>query len=134
PYTTLFRAGRSALLGATRREAAVAGHLVLRARCAPHERSLPYAVALQLLESLRPAAAPPERSAPGRTPFAGAGAAARFVEAPERVPADERGATQLAHSLYRVVAHLARERPLRLAVDDLQWADPGSLLFLRHLA
>jgi DNA-binding CsgD family transcriptional regulator len=133
-FTGEWGIGRSALLAAARREALAAGCLVLGARCAPHERAFPYAVALQLLEGLRPGAADGRDALFARAPFAGAGAAASFLEAPERAPADEREAALLAHSLFRVVANLARARPLLLAVDDAQWADPGSQLFLRHLA
>ena len=37
------------------------------------------------------------------------------------------------HGLYWLVANLAAERPLLLAVDDLQWADEPSLRFLAYL-
>ena len=38
------------------------------------------------------------------------------------------------HGLFWVVLDLAAERPLLLAVDDLQWTDRPSLRFLAYLA
>ena len=48
---------------------------------------------------------------------------------PSRAPDTERRALFMA-----VSEHLARaERPLLLVLDDLQWADPGTLALVRHL-
>src|SRR5262249_55729045 len=38
------------------------------------------------------------------------------------------------HGLFWLAANLAAERPLIVAVDDVQWSDPPSLRWLAHLA
>ncbi len=40
----------------------------------------------------------------------------------------------LGEAVEAALASLSDERPLLLVLDDLQWADPGSLLLLRHVA
>ncbi|HEY7983534.1 MAG TPA: AAA family ATPase, partial [Ktedonobacterales bacterium] len=50
----------------------------------------------------------------------------------ERVPEQER--FQLFEAVCAVLAEAAHLRPLVLFLDDVQWADPSSLLLLRHLA
>jgi DNA-binding SARP family transcriptional activator len=59
--------------------------------------------------------------------LAGAGGAARSND-----PETER--RLLFAAVTRVVARIARQRPLLLVVDDLHWADRSSLLLGRHLA
>ena len=51
---------------------------------------------------------------------------------PRRARPDARFAA--LHGLYWLVANLAAERPLLLAVDDAQWVDEPSLRFLAYLA
>ena len=50
---------------------------------------------------------------------------------PESVEAPSAG---LLHGLYWLVANLAEETPVAVVVDDAQWADEPSLLFLAYLA
>ncbi|MER6942618.1 BTAD domain-containing putative transcriptional regulator [Nonomuraea sp. NPDC000554] len=38
------------------------------------------------------------------------------------------------HALYRLAVRLAERAPLLIAIDDLQWCDPGSLRWLAYLA
>ncbi|MPY96025.1 MAG: AAA family ATPase [Acidimicrobiia bacterium] len=40
---------------------------------------------------------------------------------------------RLYDSVVRLVAHASADRPVVLVLDDLQWADPSSLLLLAHL-
>src|SRR5205085_2734681 len=54
------------------------------------------------------------------------------------VPAAELGAEEdvsfaMLHGLYWIVANLASQQPLVLAVDDLHWCDAPSLRFLAYL-
>jgi DNA-binding CsgD family transcriptional regulator len=45
-----------------------------------------------------------------------------------------RGEFPLLHGLHWLTVSLSEERPLVLVVDDVQWADPASVRFLRYLA
>jgi hypothetical protein len=56
----------------------------------------------------------------------------------ERKPSSEFGhpgphQSDLFEQYTRALQNLARQRPLLLVVDDLQWADPGSVSLLFHL-
>jgi tetratricopeptide (TPR) repeat protein len=57
---------------------------------------------------------------------------------PEEVPAPlalppEQARRYLFNNLADAVERLARRRPLVVLLDDLQWADPSTVLFLQHL-
>jgi len=64
----------------------------------------------------------------GRSPREPAGLGAEH----ERLPEQER--FHLFEAVCAVLAEAAHLRPLVLFLDDLHWADPSSLLLLRHLA
>jgi class 3 adenylate cyclase/DNA polymerase III delta prime subunit len=64
----------------------------------------------------------------GRSPHEAAGLGAEH----ERLPEQER--FHLFEAVCAVLAEAAHLRPLVLFLDDLHWADPSSLLLLRHLA
>ncbi|MFI9306481.1 AAA family ATPase [Streptomyces triculaminicus] len=96
--------GKTALLRALPALAQRHGTRTLTAGGAPLERDLPYGLAGQLLEPLRPGAA---LEPPGPDPY--------------------------GELLAPVAEHSARE-PLLLLVDDLHWADPPSLRWLGRLA
>ncbi|GHG49654.1 AAA family ATPase [Streptomyces griseocarneus] len=96
--------GKTALLRALPALAERHGTRTLTAGGAPLERDLPFGLAGQLLEPLRPGAA---LEPPGPDPY--------------------------GELLGPVADHSARE-PLLLLVDDLHWADPPSLRWLGHLA
>lgn len=121
--------GKSALLGALRQEAAERGVRVLAARAGELEQEFPFGVIRQLFEGL--VADPAERER--RLAGAAAPAAAVF-QAPGAVSTEEAGSFATLHGLYWLVADVAADGPLLLAVDDLHWCDTASLRFLSYLA
>ena len=125
--------GKTRLLAAARERASAAGVRVVAARASELERSFSFGVVRQLLEPVVMTASAEERT----IWFAGA---ARLAGAILDVPGVETSAPgdqdlfPLLHGLYWLCANLAAERPLLLAVDDLQWSDASSLAFLGFLA
>ncbi len=112
--------GKSRLLAEARTEAG--GRLtVLSARCGELERDFSFGAVRQLLEPV----ADRERM------LAGAAApAAGVLEAPGGAA---EGSFAVLHGLYWAVLNLAEERPVLLALDDLQWSDRPSLRFVAYL-
>ncbi|MCX4911788.1 LuxR family transcriptional regulator [Streptomyces sp. NBC_00878] len=96
------------------------GFLVLRALCSAEESVLPYGVLDQLTDHETVAS-----RAPGFVPLPGA----RATDASSGVDA-----ARLANQFTRAVLRLSAERPVMVVVDDVDRADPESLLSLRHLA
>ncbi len=112
--------GKTQLLHAAAQLAADADLRVLRATATELTQQVPFALAQQLL-----APAVDRRSLRGR----GSAAAALFgADAGEAAPAE----TVLA--LVWVVGVLADDAPLALLLDDVQWADTGTLDLLTQLA
>jgi DNA-binding CsgD family transcriptional regulator len=122
--------GKTSLLRTAVDLAEADGTIVLEAAAGPIEREFPLGVARQLFERLLIDAAPAEREALLEG-AAGLAAPALGLDATARPDADP--SYGLLHGLYWLVANLAAERPLVLAVDDVQWADRGSLRFLAYL-
>ncbi len=120
--------GKTRLLNALREQAAADGMLVLSARSSELERLFSFGVVRQWFEGVL--AAPGERA----KALAGAAAPAEtlFGGAPDSGAADVSFTT--LHALYWLVLNLAEQRPLVLALDDLQWCDRASLRFLAYLA
>src|SRR4051794_4791975 len=106
------------------------GMQVLGARGAEAELDFPFGVALQLFESRVTRAEDAERA----ELLAGAAELAAGLLADRTETDDERSLFSLVHGLYWLAANLAERRPLLLVVDDVQWADAGSLRFLGYLA
>ncbi|UJA19913.1 AAA family ATPase [Thermoleophilia bacterium SCSIO 60948] len=124
--------GKSRLLDELRGLAAERGFEVLSARGGELESGFAHGVVRQLLER-RVALADPERRG---ALLAGAAGLARPALG---LPAGEEDAGVDAtfaavHGLYWLVANLATDGPLLIAVDDVQWADAASLRFLLYLA
>jgi DNA-binding SARP family transcriptional activator/tetratricopeptide (TPR) repeat protein len=118
--------GKTRLLEEARRLAADRSVRVLAARGSRLETAFAFGVVRQLLE--------PELADPSRRDqlFLGAAAGARGVF---DLDEDERSDGFAAlHGLYWLVANLAAQGPLMLAVDDAQWSDAASLRFLAYLA
>lgn len=115
--------GKSALLNAA--TAATPGPRILRARGAEIEAGYPFGLIRQLVEPVLLGLDEPARE----RLFAGPAAPAADVFAPSRAPSAPRPDLEPATlgGLYWLLAAVARERPLVLSLDDLQWADPPSL-------
>jgi len=117
--------GKTRLLAAAR-ERAGDRMTVLTARCSELEREFSFGAVRQLFE-------PPARD-PGRRERLLAGAAAPaegVLGAPE---GDAEGTFAVLHGLYWATLNLAEERPVLIAIDDLQWSDRPSLRFVAYLA
>jgi DNA-binding CsgD family transcriptional regulator len=128
--------GKSTLLAAARAAAERAGLSALEARGRPEESDFAFGVLLQLFEPLVAGLDEDHR----RVVFAGPAApAAALFTADGPSPGDLRG-HRLAHALHHLASDLAgRERGtpthgVAFLVDDLHWADGGSLRTLRHIA
>jgi tetratricopeptide (TPR) repeat protein len=126
--------GKSRLLQEARRTAADKGALVLTARGSQLERDFGFGAVRQLFEGVL---ADPARRA---TLLAGAAssAAAVFDDVPGTThthdPADRAdGSFAVLHGLYWLTVNLAVDRPVVLAVDDVQWCDTGSVRALAFL-
>lgn len=124
--------GKTALLGFT----CAAAHdslVVLRARGGELEREFPHGVVRQLFESHLKAADTSRRE----QLLAGAARLAAPAVSPDSVVPEQRASADpsfaVTHGLYWLTVNLADERPVLLAVDDVQWSDAGSLRYLVHL-
>ncbi|MBF6618794.1 MAG: AAA family ATPase [Patulibacter sp.] len=123
--------GKSRLLEAFVAEAR-ADALVLTARAGPMEQDFSFGVVRQLLERLVTHAEPAARSR--MLDGAAALALPAIGGAPTTEPSDADAAFSIRHGLFWLIANLALEHPLVLAVDDLHWVDPPSLRALVHIA
>ena len=120
--------GKSALLEAIAARAAPLR--VLAGRAAEHERAVAFALAVDAFEPAAAALAPArlESLSPalGRVlPAAGGDDAPPIGGPAERL--------RVHRALAGLLDHLARERPVVLLLDDVQWADAASLELLGHL-
>jgi DNA-binding CsgD family transcriptional regulator len=109
--------GKSRLLAEARTRAR--RMTVLTARCGELERDFSFGAVRQLLEPV----ADRERML--------AGAAAPVEGVLEGGTAE--GSFAVLHGLYWAVLNLAEERPVMIALDDLQWSDRPSLRFVAYL-
>jgi serine/threonine protein kinase/class 3 adenylate cyclase/sugar lactone lactonase YvrE len=112
------------------------GFLIATGRCYQSEQAVshfPFRDALHM--ALTGASSRLRRESPRRWPYL-AGLLPDEVRAP--TPDPHADASELQQRLVRSVAGfvvaLAQERPVALLLDDLQWADEGSLRLLAHLA
>ncbi len=124
--------GKTALLDVARRRADDRGIAVLTARGGELEGHFPFGVARQLFEPVLLHASPDARS-----DLLGGAArlAAPIVEsAVEREPARTEDAFGVLHGLHWLTVNLSTRSPVLILVDDLHWADAGSLRFLLYLA
>ncbi|MFE3200142.1 BTAD domain-containing putative transcriptional regulator [Embleya sp. NPDC059237] len=119
--------GKSRLLAEVRRLAAEHDVLTLTARGSQREKDYGYGAVRQLLERLVVRR--------GGELMTGAAAASTAVFDPDAAdPGHQPDSYAVLNGLHQLTLRLAAERPLLLAVDDLQWCDTGSLRFLAHLA
>jgi DNA-binding CsgD family transcriptional regulator len=122
--------GKSQLLAEVRERAA--GSLtVLAARAGELEREFAFGVVRQLFEA--PVSGPGRKRA-----LAGAAgpAEAVFGSLGDQAHGEDSGTAAFAvlHGLFWLSLNLAEERPLLLAIDDIQWCDRPSLRFVAYLA
>src|SRR4051794_2159617 len=105
------------------------GFSVLRARGSELESPFAFGLVRQLFEPILARA-----GAPGRERLlAGAALLCEPLFGAALEPADAELGLRRLHGLYWLCANLSAERPLLLAVDDLQWADASSLRFVAYL-
>ncbi|HEX6128006.1 MAG TPA: AAA family ATPase [Candidatus Limnocylindria bacterium] len=119
--------GKSRILGALGAELAVAGWVVLSGRSVPDDRRAPYAALRQALDPLV------ERGDVSAvvSRALGVDAAAASTQASEPAESDR---LRLAEEVGAMLDAGAAQRPLALALDDVQWADPAMHGLLRRLA
>ena len=123
--------GKTSLLAEGRARAADAGLTVLYARASELEAAFSFGIVRQLFEAAVATAAKEGHS----TLLGGAAAqAARLFGTGASLAGSEEDVYALLHGLYWLTVNLAESRPLALAVDDVQWADPPSLRWLAYLA
>jgi hypothetical protein len=117
------------------------GVRMLVGKCYDHDDALPYGPFVEMLEE---ALKPTVRSAFLRDALgSGASDIARLVPQLRRLYPDippplelppEQSRRVLFNAVTDLLGRIARSAPLLLLLDDLQWADEGTLLLLNHLA
>jgi DNA-binding CsgD family transcriptional regulator len=130
--------GKSELLALAGSRAKDSGFEVLAARGGEFERSFGFGIARQLLAATLDEAGATERSRLLEGP-ASLAAPALLLDASEgesqpSSPAMGDPAAPTQHGLHWLVANLAEDAPLVIAIDDLQWSDPESARWLVYLA
>ena len=127
--------GKSRLLRELAAAARERGHVVLAGRAAEFEAELPFGVFADALDDWL-LAQPADRLAA----LAGGSAAELAVVLPAFEALTDGRAPGLQQERYRahravrhLLASLAGDVPLVLVLDDVQWADPGSVELLSHL-
>jgi hypothetical protein len=119
--------GKTALADAARGRAARDAMRVLHARATELEQAFPFGVVQQCLAPVVRRAEDRERLLQG----AAALAEPALLAVPEGAPGPP---AALLHGLFWLVSNVADEAPLAIVVDDVQWADEPSQLFLAYLA
>jgi DNA-binding CsgD family transcriptional regulator len=124
--------GKTRLLEALRARAGEQGMAVLTARASELDREFPFGLVRQLFEPLVAGADESRRAALLK---GAAGLAAPLLRLGPSTPGDVEADPSPVnfHALYWLVANLAEEGPVALALDDIHWADPSSLRFLEFL-
>ncbi|HEX6423837.1 MAG TPA: AAA family ATPase [Acidimicrobiales bacterium] len=122
--------GKSRLAAEAARRAYQDGGVVLFGRCDP-EPIVPYQPLVEALDGLVAATPVDDLPAVGERTMAELATVLPSIDRPRRPGGPDRAA--LFAAVTDLVAAAARERPLLLVLDDLQWADDDTLLLLRHL-
>ena len=117
--------GKTTLLAAAAARGQADRMVVLRARAVTQEREVPFALAAAVLDDHARAASPATAEAFG-------GELATILRGGP--PPDSAGERFRYHRALRALLEdVAGDRPLLLALDDLQWADEASREWLEHL-
>lgn len=119
--------GKTRLLGEARSAGEEGGLHVLSGRATELERDFPFALVRQLFGQHLTNLPDEEREALLDGAAAARGALGLATDAEDQDP------FAVLHGLYWVTAALAERRPLLLAMDDVHWADAGSLDYLGFL-
>ena len=124
--------GKTRLLDAVRAGARERGMTVLAARASELDRDFPFGVVRQAYEPLVEAADAVRRE---RLLQGAAGLVTRLLGGGHSPGSGADAVEPLAfyHALYWLTANLADQEPAALVIDDLHWADAGSLRFLQFL-
>ncbi|MGH3901802.1 MAG: helix-turn-helix transcriptional regulator [Pseudonocardiaceae bacterium] len=124
--------GKTRLLDELTRAAGRRGYVVARGRAEEDDHNIPYAAITHALDPLIDALDPrilgaldQEQLAAMFSSLPGRRVAPGSLAGPER--------RRLFTAVRALLVQLARHRPLVLALDDLQWADGGSVELLSHL-
>nr|WP_246345310.1 AAA family ATPase [Conexibacter arvalis] len=124
--------GKSALLEAGAALASASGFTVLRGRAGEHLREVAFGLVVTALD--RPAAALGRRELAALPPELGAILpAARDDGAPAPPTGGPAERFRLHAAVRKLLERLGAERPLALVLDDVQWADEGTIELLLHL-
>ena len=124
--------GKSALLTAAARSAADDGVRVLSARAGEHLREVPFALIADALDDAAAALGPDGLAALPRE-LAAVLPAARDDGPPAPATGGPAERFRYHRAVRALLERLGAERPLALALDDVQWADEGSIELLLHL-
>jgi DNA-binding CsgD family transcriptional regulator len=114
--------GKSALINAGCHMAHELGMTVLRARCSEHEMRIPYALARRLLAPSLEFGVDVERDDWMMARSNGAN------------PSEGTGTGDVANTYYALNALLSRFGRVLIAIDDVQWADAESVMWLQYLS
>jgi DNA-binding SARP family transcriptional activator len=123
--------GKSRLTSEAARRVATEGGRVLFGRC-DREAIVPYQPVVEALDAYVAATPPDELPPLDDESLAELAAVLPSLAAPRRAVAPD-GRARLFGAVTDLVAAAAKERPLLVVLDDLQWADDDTLLLLRHL-
>jgi len=123
--------GKTRLASEAARRVGQGGGLVLFGRC-DEEAIVPYQPLVEALDGFVAATPADELPALGDEARAELAAVLPSLDAPRRPPGAD-GRARLFGAVTDLVAAAAKERPVLLVLDDLQWADDDTLLLMRHL-
>ena len=113
--------GKTAFLNAACHLAREAGHDVLYARGGALEAESPFGIVRQLFQPVEATLSPNEREMCENV-------TASLSDVRRPIP------FEVIHDLYLNLAHFASSRPIVIAVDDLQWSDYESLVWVQYVA
>ena len=117
--------GKSRLLRELRTRAEERGHLVLAGRAAELERDLPYGLLIDTLDRYLAGEPPRRLDEEHLAQLAAVLPAVAGIPGIDSPPSPD-GRHQVARAVRALLELLARERPVTVLVDDVQWADPAS--------